>query len=36
MPVFDRLAERLQGDPVELGELVQEEDSVVGERHFTR
>jgi hypothetical protein len=36
VPVFDRLAERLQGDPVELGELVQEKDSVVGERHFTR
>jgi hypothetical protein len=32
--VLQRLAERLEGVPAELGQLVEKEDAVVGEAHF--
>ena len=36
VPILERLPESLQGGPVELGQLVQEEDPVVCEGHFAR
>jgi hypothetical protein len=34
--LFQRLAQRLQGIAAELGQLVEEEDAVVGEAHLPR
>src|ERR1035437_1894294 len=34
LPVLDRLAERLQRDPVELGELVEKQDAIVRQSDF--
>ncbi len=36
MPVLHRLPERLQRGSIELGQLVEKEHAVVGERHFAR